>query len=152
MIRFLDEELIDLSTVYLVSNTPRYLYKQLRIHPTVQRMGEKHTLDEIILVHTNSLNKKDKTAADIALAYASLVAMRFKERDAVAPMLANIHVDELEWGQEIIDILKKTEWDTKILTLDMPKPEHEFYNNMPSQLSVTIETMQTGPRIEIVGR
>ena len=145
-----DQEIEELGLVYLVANTPRYLFKHLRAHPSVQRMGEEVGVDFLLPLYSKNLKKQTKSIGEICVAYAALIAMSYKDWETVAPLLEALETKGLDWGSEILDILRKTEWPAKTISLAMQPSGRPFYENVASDSTFTSTSYRPEPIIKIV--
>jgi len=92
--------------VVLVANTPAYLYRTLRRKQFVVEIGSNRTaqelVDELVKVQ-GGLAAHDSKAA--AIAYGLLVALSYKPRREILPMLESLELNELHWGPELKTIV-----------------------------------------------
>ena len=140
----------ELAVVYVVANTPRYLYKRLRSHPLVRKLSEELSIDELISVYDESRKKKQRSIQDVALAYAALVAMGYAAWAEVSHRLSTIDTRGLDWATDIVDILTRSEWATKIMTVDLNQNRKLPFQVGADRTTSTSTYMRNEPLIKIV--
>src|ERR1700677_1635308 len=95
-------DLRELTEQYMVANTPRFLYKNLRDNASVKGLAERSTPRELFASITAIERKQDRNADDVALAYAMLVAMSFQDFGRVREVVADWRPTILSWGLDIL--------------------------------------------------
>jgi len=90
--------------VYLVSNTPLYLFKRLRQLQAVQQLAHGAEAEELIEEYIRRVKAKERTMEDVAIAYACLVAMTQKESPEAISLLRSLDLTDLNWASVIRDI------------------------------------------------
>jgi hypothetical protein len=120
-----DQAVQEFRETYIVSNTPLYLYKQLRRLQAVQNLASLVSADDLTAGYLERVNAKDRTVDDVATAYAFLVALTHKESQEAFLQLRSLDVSRLEWAAVIRDtyfskVLPETSLDITIPNLDLP--------------------------------
>ncbi|MFC1557143.1 hypothetical protein ACFL5L_04090 [candidate division KSB1 bacterium] len=92
------QELNDLAKIYIVSNTPRYLYSNYREHYSLVEIS-KNTIESIIKYLTKISEKPKKNIRDIVKGYAFLTSLAFKKEEDIIKQLDEINLDFLKWGE-----------------------------------------------------
>ncbi len=99
-----DGQVRDFASVYLVSNTPAYLYRHLRALPAVQQLACENDLSDLVSGFADIAARADRSAEDAALAYACLVAMSCLDRAPATQALLSLDASALPWGGQVRDI------------------------------------------------
>lgn len=134
-----------LCQIYLVSNTPRYLYKHLRSNPSVQWMANNLSINQLTAIYAESLQKSGRSINEVVMAHAVLAALSHMSYGDIAPALDSLQTANLKWASEMIDILKKTRKIFLTVSMEIPKA----WGNVASETS-TASINVTKPIIEIV--
>jgi len=93
----------EIDQVYLVANTPSYLFKHLRACNSVQWMAANLNVEQLEELYRKNRGEEDLTKHSAALAYALIAALSLHEYSAVAETLKRIPVNELSWGRQFIE-------------------------------------------------
>lgn len=103
---------------YALANTPRYLYRHIRSEVSVEALAAAATVDEILAEIDLRTAKSDRATNDVALAYALLVSLSFKNigevRSAVA---AWERPGGLIWVDHILSIINQTAIVTSLFNM-----------------------------------
>lgn len=91
-----------ITKTFLVSNTPDYLYEELRGESAVQELSERESAEELIQTITGIDQQDDRDLSDIAEAYAATVALTFKPGSKVLPLLDELTLESLKWVEPIL--------------------------------------------------
>ena len=95
----------EIVTTYLVANTPAYLVKHLQRSHEVARIARLGVTD-LAQIATQILEQDDRTSSDVGKAYAAIVAMsRHPYRDW-KPILEQMDLTRLVWGDFVRQILQ----------------------------------------------
>lgn len=92
----------ELSNIFVVSNTPMFLFSRYKNHPSVENL---HTISfDIIKCKIKLINNKQNiTQEDNILLYAILVSLVYRNVKEAKILLELFNIDLLKWGS----ILKK---------------------------------------------
>lgn len=90
--------------VYLVSNTPLYLFKRLRRLPAVQQLARALSGEELAAEYLRRTKAQNLTPDDVAIAYACLVAVTRKDPPEAVSMLRSLDLTGLDWAPAIRDL------------------------------------------------
>lgn len=111
-----------LARIYLVSNTPSYLYRHFKADSTVQDLARLNspldlasTLGEIAAIDPN-----ERTLRQIVSAYASIVALTFKQPREVFDAVADIRLSSIVWGDKILNLWNASETTTQVTEVVVP--------------------------------
>lgn len=102
-----------LARIYLVSNTPPYLYKHFRSDFSVQEFAKLNTLDDLAqeLGRIAAINPTDRTLQQIVIAYACVVGLTFKKPRDVAIATVDMPLDTVVWANRILAL-----WESSSIT------------------------------------
>jgi hypothetical protein len=90
--------------VYLVSNTPLYLYKRLRGLPAVQQLAQATGVKELKAEYLRRAGSGRHKPDDVATAYACLIAITHKDPDEAVPILRSLDTGGLDWAAVLRDL------------------------------------------------
>ncbi len=90
--------------VYLVSNTPLYLFKRLRRLPAVQQLAGALSGEQLAAEYLSHAKAERRTPDDVATAYACLVAITHKDPPEAISSLRSLDLSDLNWGLVIRDL------------------------------------------------
>lgn len=93
----------EIDRVYLVANTPSYLFKHLRGCNSVQWMAANLNVEQLEELYHKNRGEEDLTKGSAALSYALIAALSLLEYSIAAETLKRIPVDELSWGKQFIE-------------------------------------------------
>jgi hypothetical protein len=92
---------------YMLANTPAYLYRHLRLQPSVEAIARSATPQELTKAISSLDTKHDRTAVDVAIAYAMLVALSFQNQSDVDQAIRDWHPRTLSWASHMLSIMKQ---------------------------------------------
>ena len=146
----LDEQAVgEIRAVYLVSNTPLYMFKRMRRLPVVQQLATALSGPELVAQYLLRARKKDRTPDDIAVAYACLVALTCRPSGEATSLLESVDLSGLQWGP-YIRYLNKTKLpvsqSARLELPPQPVPTVEFASRSTSA-SGTMPSPK--PRIDV---
>lgn len=90
--------------VYLVSNTPLYLFKRLRRLPAVHQLAHAADTKELLSEYLRRAKAEKRTLDDVATAYACLMAMTHKDPREIVSLLRSLDPTDLNWVSTIRDL------------------------------------------------
>ncbi|MBU6482977.1 MAG: hypothetical protein KGS09_20855 [Nitrospirae bacterium] len=114
----IDSHEIDL--VYLVANTPAFLYKHLRHNNSVQWMAAKFSIDELCRIYQELRTPSGRNNFPVSLSYAVITALSLKEYSVVSEVLRGLPVEGLDWGRIFLDIVLSQSIPTSQTVLTIP--------------------------------
>ena len=106
--------------VYMLANTPAYLYRHLRAEPSLERLAKSSTPRELLAAVSAREGKPSRTAEDAAIAYGMLVALSFQNYRDVQEALAGWQPRALTWARHITSIIGQTAVGTTLTRLNAP--------------------------------
>jgi hypothetical protein len=92
----------ELARIYLVSNTPSYLFRHYRADQSVQELSSRHSAVDLLSFATQVAQLHNRTLRQVIQAYAALVAFTLKN--------PQVRIDDPE-------SLKNLNWSHAILSL-----------------------------------
>jgi hypothetical protein len=90
--------------VYLVSNTPLYLFKRLRRLPAAQQLARALSGEELAAEYLRRTKAQNRTPDDVAIAYACLIAITHKDPPEAVSVLRSLDLTGLAWAPAIRDL------------------------------------------------
>jgi hypothetical protein len=97
-----ETEALDIEATFLVANTPGYLYRHLRQSDAVSLL-EEQTSEWLGHRFTELVENAERSAGDVAEAYAVLVALSLRTDDGL-DILKALDVAGLSWGKQIREL------------------------------------------------
>jgi hypothetical protein len=125
-------QLTELSNIYLVANTPAYLFKRLRATQIVQTLAQKHTATELLTYARNSSVSYRMSADQMARAYAALVAATLRPFDETR-RIGEQEWPRMRWGQDIRSIAQSSPSNNASVARAVMSP------------TITAKTVPSGP-------
>ncbi len=118
-----------LANIYMVANTPSYLFRHYRNNSSVQDFADAHSIEELAaeIQRVSSIALDQRTVDDIAVAYAAVVGLTFKDAAQVDAVIANLDFSKILWAQRILFL-----WE--------PYPTVEATLNMVTESGVVTPT------------
>ena len=101
MIDVTDTVLDRIAEVYIVSNTPIYLFNKLRADENIHRISKKYSTEKLINTIIEVDRSEERSPHSVALAYASAVALTYKYSCKILSLLNNIEIYNLNWIKSI---------------------------------------------------
>ena len=140
MITLAPTELDQLVPIYLVANTPAYLYRNLRKASAVQRLAETNIpmdlIDHILFVDRSP----ERDLRDVVAAYASTIALTIQDSREVLRALQGLEVTNLEWVASILQLWDQTRIGTEYTVVsDKPKILKPYPTEDVSESTTRIE-------------
>ena len=122
-----------LSHIYLVANTPLYLYRKLRNELSVEQLAQVHRPTELVQFITEVDRENDRSASRVAAAYAATVALTYHPPGAVAEALAQAPpVRHLNWVADILAIWEQSRISTTVESHRVPVQWSRAEPSLPS--------------------
>lgn len=108
MIEMSEESIGVLKQIYIVANTPCYLYKHFKREMVVEMLARIYSAEKLVEHIVEIDNKKRRTLADVTSAYAACVALTFHEVRLVSALMNEMNLRTLEWVDAIVKIWEKS--------------------------------------------
>ena len=103
-----DEDVEGLAEYYMYANTPLYLLKHFRKHPSVQALALNASGEELVEAFNELIPKPEKALGDIIHLYAYLVALTSKEYSSVYRLLEGLEIPRSGWVADILAVFRAT--------------------------------------------
>lgn len=120
-----------LGRIYLVANTPSYLFRHYRLDESVQRLARQNTVSDLVDFVSSVATNRDRTLLQTLQAYAALVALTFKGKETRS---VNQDLFEgLDWARSIVALgaASKTA-TTEVQLTSKPTVEVSVTTRIPS--------------------
>jgi len=118
-------EVEEITESLILANTPGFLLARLLKSELVYGWVEEATEVELVELYQTS-SGGDPTDTNAAVAYAALVAILVKRREACEGFDVPLELDRLDWGQKIVDIAyRSAHFTTRQIIVgssDLPPP------------------------------
>jgi hypothetical protein len=102
-----------LAQIYLVANTPSYLFRHYKADSSIWELARRYSVDELVSAIAEIANLNERTLNHIVLAYAALVALSFKNPREVEAAASRVSFDRLNWAQHILALAKSQQTSTQ---------------------------------------
>lgn len=138
MVNFSQLNIKELARWYYFANTPAYLFRHYRSDETLQAFANSHTVDELAeeVVRIAQGDPQTRSIHEIVIAYASLVAMTFKNVREVREALAPHDLGSLAWAHRILNLWEPYPTISETMELSSPVPQMtELVLQMPEIMS-----------------
>lgn len=126
-----------LANIYMVANTPSYLFRHYRNNSSVQDFADAHSIEELVaeIRRVSSIELTKRTVDDIAVAYAAVVGLTFKDAPLVKAAIADVDFSKILWAQRILFLWEP--YPTVDATLKLTS--ESVVVMPPAEMSVTTE-------------
>lgn len=142
----------DLCQVYLLANTPRYLFRHLKEHDGVKWMSEHFSIEELVTIYSDNERTRKRSVEHVAMAYAALIALYYKNYEKVELILGALATSGLRWAPDVVDILRKTARVVSVNSIQFSPPTKPTIISVRGTAGLTEVNFEVKPRIEIVRR
>lgn len=108
-----------LANIYMVANTPSYLFRHYRNNSSVQDFADAHSGEDLVaeIKRVSAISLSERTVDDIAVAYAAVVGLTFKEAPGVKALVENVDLSRILWAERILFLWEP--YPTVDLTMEM---------------------------------
>lgn len=100
--------------IYVVANTPTYLYRRFRSQEIIRDLANRYSEEDLIDYIKKIDSSQNPSISDVANAYAVSVALTFKNSEKVKKLLKSYELKKLEWVLRIVQIWLVTEIPTTL--------------------------------------
>ena len=146
----LSEEAIEqIAEIYIVSNTPSYLYKHFRQRDEIKELADSNTPEELKNCIVQIDNKDNLTLNDVVLGYAATVALTFHNLEEVKGEVENIELNKLEWVGRILNLWSESYVPTLEITLKPTLKIKPVIEGLKTNSSSTENILRTSPKITL---
>ena len=109
MIELSQTEIDKLTDMYLVANTPSYLYRRFRDSVIVERVAKDSTAEQLLETIRTVDKLEDRELLEVVKAYTATVALTFLDPRAFQEALGKIEIVHLEWVLPILSLWHETQ-------------------------------------------
>lgn len=106
--------------VYLLANTPAYLYRQLQKHDAVHWLARNIGASELLKECRRIASMKERSLTDVAGAYAALVALLNKMPGPTDELLRTLGSLDLDWAPNIVAMFRAKPVSARRIEIDAP--------------------------------
>lgn len=99
MKHFSRAELVDIVTTFLISNTPKSLFRAMKNLSVVERLRDEMSPEYLLNAFNLTTGKANKTSLAAALSYVYLIALLTSPKRGIT--IENLDASRLIWGEEI---------------------------------------------------
>jgi hypothetical protein len=138
----------ELAGVYVVANTPTYLFDRLRGHAAVLGLAESVDTRALLDFVQRVAHQSERRETDVAKAYAALVAVSFRPYPEWREDLKSIDLAALKWGESFRDIMTARAVTTAVSQHAAPSTLPPLWSR-PSGSTGTVELSAGRPTIEV---
>ena len=121
--------------IYVVANTPTYLYRRFRSQEIIRNLANRYPEQDFTDYIKKIDSSQNPSISEVANAYAISVALTFKNSEKVKELLQSYQFKKLEWISHIIQIWKDTEIPTTIFDFNVKTAMVNYNINMSSSKS-----------------
>ena len=116
-----------LGRIYIVANTPSYLFRHFRAEQSVQRLAKQNTAQDLIEFARGVAVANKRTLKQVIEAYAAIVALTFKDKGTIE--IDPDSFNGLDWARSILAFASAAQIGTRqveltsnpTLNLQLPK-------------------------------
>lgn len=104
MISANDLNIDELAQIFILANTPNYLYKNYSSDPSINKLAEGYSSEDLITVF-REINRKEITSCeDVVLFYSVIVALSKKPSKDVRELFKEMNGLSFRWAKQISEI------------------------------------------------
>lgn len=92
-----------LRELYIVANTPMFIYRRFRRLPILQQLAERHSAADLVAAYNEHGGAPNRSVDDIVRAYAALVALSYAEYRSAREAAKDLRPGLLTWTDHILD-------------------------------------------------
>lgn len=121
-------DLVSLKEIYLLANTPLYLYKHFKRNPSIQILSKKYDLNEIKKIFC-WLVKQPRSIDRLACIYSLIIALSFKLDHNTRLFIMNLSKFKVEWLKELSENIIASFIVTQDERIDMQFKINDYFND-----------------------
>jgi hypothetical protein len=106
-----------LAEIYLMANTPAFLFRQFRADASLRSFARASSSADLVGQVTSYSSSPSRSLEDLAKSYAALVALTLRDTDEVLPLLRAANVSGLDWAQAIIELWLASHMQTRTIEI-----------------------------------
>jgi len=127
-----------LARTYLVANTPSYLLRHYRAEPSVYDLATRNTVDDLVSFASEVANDDKRKLKEVVFAYATIVALTFKNQSEVNEKLTNISFQKLDWAEKILSFAEHNQAANIKIEVRIPPRIDQQLKQSSSESSITV--------------
>lgn len=135
----------EIVTAYVYANTPMYLYQHLRSIESLRELATESPISSLVEEYNEKTTKEKREEADIAIAYAMLIAVTFLEYRKALDAFDRFDLSRLDWGRDIKGIFIRTSPISNFISISQ-KPEISRIEQALSDSSTNILALEISPK------
>jgi len=119
MIQNISIDTQELVQIFILSNTPYYLFKKFFSHPNIEILSEQYSTDDLIGLFEKEIIKEKNTYEEVVLVYAILIALTKKPFNEVEQFFIQLGEATFRWAKQISKIYFAKRKSESIIILDL---------------------------------
>lgn len=112
-------ELERLAQIYVVANTPSYLYRHFKKDPAVEDLAKTNSVAELVSTAKIDGATAARSLPEIVSAYAALIALTLKDYNQISNTLREGNFPGLHWAKDIVRVWDRTRISTQTLPVSV---------------------------------
>lgn len=116
-------ELDQLAPIYLVANTPEYLYRRFRAESAIQRLAEQSKPADLVNLILQVDRSAERAVHKVVAAYAATVGLTLQDSREVLRALEGFEVTNLNWVDKILQLWDQNRTATTLETVAVRRPK-----------------------------
>jgi hypothetical protein len=123
LIQLTADERSSILEIYVLANTPSFIYRRMRELPAAQRLADGSSVAALRSQCSKVAAKKKRTVEEVALAYGAIVALTLKEPQPAKKVFKDIAKLDLDWAENIVamHLSRPATMTTAEFRMDSPK-------------------------------
>jgi hypothetical protein len=123
----------ELTTTFLLANTPMQLYKSFRYDSTVAQLSQSFKANKLLRMYERITNKKKMSLIDFVHAYAIIISFTFFDSEIAISNISKIDLKKIRWGEELYRCFLSEVTETVIDKIEVEP--FVVINNMSPQIN-----------------
>lgn len=109
----------ELVQIFILSNTPYYLFKNYQSHPSIELLSEQYSTDELIELFEMEKSNEKNTYEEVVIVYAILIALTKKPYMEVEQFFLKLGNGTFKWAKQISNIYFAKQKPESIVTVEL---------------------------------
>jgi hypothetical protein len=149
MIETINNDIEELIQIFILSNTPHFLYKKFSAHPSINKLSQQFSTSELFDFF-EEIQAKDKTTyEDISSFYAIIIALTKKPYIEVKSFFIKLPDASFRWARQISEIFIAKRKSESLITLNCKYKSDIIMTDFSSDTKTSIFNFENRPTIEI---
>ena len=140
---YIDTE--ELVQIFILSNTPYYLFKKFFTHPSINKISEQNSTSELIDLFEEEKVKEKKTYEEVVIFYAIIIALTKKPFDEVKKFFLQLGDASFRWAKQISEIYFTKRKSETIVTLDLGYRSELLKTDFSSNANINVSKFERKP-------